>query len=103
MSVLSTLASMVPRPTWPGSTIVTEHDKWHGCAQIKVTGSGSGSPSLIYQILGIYNNSMKLFNGLNLWVDSVDSVEDETLETPVGDDVWAGRALSATGLVPRLL
>jgi hypothetical protein len=33
---------------------------------------------------------MKLFNGLNLWVDSADSIEEDILSTPIGDDAWNG-------------
>lgn len=33
---------------------------------------------------------MRLFNGLNLWTDSVDSVVADILDTPVGDDAWIG-------------
>jgi hypothetical protein len=64
------------------------------CAQIKVTGSGTGSPSLTYKIPGIYNDSMKLFNGLNLWTDSADAIESDILNTPIGDDVWNGSGSS---------
>jgi hypothetical protein len=62
----------------------------YSCAQVKVTGSGNGSPSLTYKIPGTYNDSMKLFNGLNLWVDSADSIEEDILSTPIGDDAWNG-------------
>ncbi|PYH91886.1 hypothetical protein BO71DRAFT_384765 [Aspergillus ellipticus CBS 707.79] len=67
-----------------------EAEFFYSCAQIKVTGSGSGSPSLAYKIPGIYNDSMTLFNGLNLWMDSADAVELDILDTPIGDDVWVG-------------
>ncbi|KAJ5985352.1 hypothetical protein N7499_008369 [Penicillium canescens] len=96
----------IPRNTPAGEYLVrAEHVGLHGaqnneaeifysCAQIKVTGSGNGSPSLTYKIPGIYNDSMKLFNGLNLWTDSADTIESDILNTPIGDDVWNGSGSS---------
>ncbi|PYI16023.1 endoglucanase [Aspergillus violaceofuscus CBS 115571] len=99
---MSQFEFQIPAATPAGEYLVrAEHVGLHGaqaneaeffysCAQIKVTGSGTGSPSLTYQIPGLYNDSMTLFNGLNLWTDSVEKVQLDILETPVGDDVWNG-------------
>lgn len=57
------------------------------CAQIKVTGSGSGSPSKTYKIPGLYDDTMTLFNGLNLWTDSADTVKKDIANTPIGDEI----------------
>ncbi|KAI9935115.1 hypothetical protein ASPWEDRAFT_175837 [Aspergillus wentii DTO 134E9] len=65
-----------------------EAEFFYSCAQVKVTGPGNGSPSKTYHIPGIYNDNMKLFNGLNLWVDSADEVEADINKTPIGDSVW---------------
>ncbi|KAL2855146.1 glycosyl hydrolase family 61-domain-containing protein [Aspergillus pseudodeflectus] len=75
---------------------VDEAEFFYSCAQIKVTGGGNGSPSLTYQIPGIYNNSMTLFNGLNLWVDSAETIELDILDTPIADEVWQGTAEEST-------
>ncbi|RHZ57397.1 lytic polysaccharide monooxygenase auxiliary activity family 9 protein [Aspergillus thermomutatus] len=99
---MSEFEFQIPEATPAGEYLVrAEHVGLHGaqsneaeffysCAQVKVTGSGSGAPSLTYQIPGIYNDSMTLFNGLNLWTDSADEVETDILDTPIGDDVWKG-------------
>lgn len=39
---------------------------------------------------------MKLFNGVNLWVNSADEVESDILDTPIGDDVWSGTGSSSS-------
>ncbi|KAL4739527.1 glycosyl hydrolase family 61-domain-containing protein [Aspergillus similis] len=99
---MSQFEFQIPESTPAGEYLVrAEHVGLHGaqadeaeffysCAQIRVTGSGNGSPSLTYQIPGIYDDTMKLFNGLNLWTDSVDSVAADILDTPIGDDAWTG-------------
>lgn len=77
----------------------TRHIEAHtlcSCAQVKVTGSESGSPSTTYKIPGIYNDNMKLFNGLNLWVNSADEIESDILDTPIGDNVWRGTGSSSS-------
>jgi hypothetical protein len=33
---------------------------------------------------------MTLFNGLNLWTDSVDTVKKDIADTPIGDEIWDG-------------
>lgn len=68
----------------------------YSCAQVKVTGSGNGSPSLTYKIPGLYDDSMKLFNGLNLWVNTADEIEVDISNTPIGDDVWNGSGSSTS-------
>ncbi|OJK00068.1 hypothetical protein ASPACDRAFT_28189 [Aspergillus aculeatus ATCC 16872] len=99
---MSQFEFQIPAATPAGEYLVrAEHIGLHGaqaneaeffysCAQIKVTGSGTGSPSLTYQIPGLYNDTMTLFNGLNLWTDSAEKVQLDFLETPIGDDVWSG-------------
>ncbi|GLB06588.1 hypothetical protein AtubIFM57258_001898 [Aspergillus tubingensis] len=99
---MSEFEFQIPAETPAGEYLVrAEHVGLHGaqaneaeffysCAQVKVTGSGTGSPSLTYQIPGLYNDSMTLFNGLNLWVDSAEKIQTDILETPIGDDVWNG-------------
>ncbi|OJJ68867.1 hypothetical protein ASPBRDRAFT_131816 [Aspergillus brasiliensis CBS 101740] len=99
---MSQFEFQIPAATPPGEYLVrAEHVGLHGaqansaeffysCAQVKVTGSGTGAPTLTYQIPGLYNDSMTLFNGLNLWVDSAEKIELDILETPIGDDVWTG-------------
>jgi hypothetical protein len=59
-------------------------------AQIKVTGSGSGSESTTYKILGLDNDNMTLFNGLNLWKDTAKEIKPDIAQTPIGDEVWTG-------------
>lgn len=62
----------------------------YSCAQVKVTGSGTGSPKTTYKIPGLYNDNMTLFNGLNLWVDKAKDVEADIAQTPIGDEPWTG-------------
>ncbi|GES66677.1 endoglucanase [Aspergillus terreus] len=105
---MSQFEFQIPENTPAGEYLVrAEHVGLHGaqaneaeffysCAQIKVTGSGNGSPSQTYKIPGLYNDNMKLFNGLNLWVDSADAIETDILDTPVGDDVWNGSGSSSS-------
>lgn len=62
----------------------------NSCAQIEVTGGGNGSPSVTYQIPGMYNNDMKLFNGANLWMDSAADIMADIYDTPIGDEAWTG-------------
>lgn len=71
----------------------------YSCAQINVSGSGSGSPDTTYSIPGLYDDSMTLFNGLNIWTDSVDTVKSDIAGTPIGDKVWSG-ASSGDASVP---
>ncbi|KAF7590206.1 hypothetical protein BBP40_003137 [Aspergillus hancockii] len=66
-----------------------EAEFFYSCAQIKVSGSGNGSPSVTYKIPGIYSDSMKLFNGLNLWTNSADEIKGDILKTPIGDNAWS--------------
>ncbi|KAI9041375.1 lytic polysaccharide monooxygenase auxiliary activity family 9 protein [Aspergillus affinis] len=65
-----------------------EAEFFYSCAQVKVSGSGSGSPSTTYQIPGLYNQNMKLFNGANLWMNSADDIKSYIKDTPIGDVVW---------------
>ncbi|RAK79329.1 fungal cellulose binding domain protein [Aspergillus fijiensis CBS 313.89] len=107
---MSQFEFQIPASTPAGEYLVrAEHVGLHGaqsneaeffysCAQIKVTGSGTGSPSLTYQIPGLYNDSMTLFNGLNLWTDSVEKVQLDILETPIGDDVWKGAGSASSSV-----
>lgn len=92
----------IPKDTPPGEYLVrAEHVGLHGaqvneaefyysCAQIKVTGNGSGAPSKTYKIPGLYNDQMTLFNGLNLWVDKAATINKDMDQTPVGDEPWTG-------------
>ncbi|KAH6888176.1 glycosyl hydrolase family 61-domain-containing protein [Thelonectria olida] len=73
-----------------------EAEFFYSCAQVKVTGSGSGSPSITYQIPGIYDDSMTLWNGLNLWTATAEEVQTDILDTPIGDDVWSGGSTSSS-------
>ncbi|KAI0178464.1 glycosyl hydrolase family 61-domain-containing protein [Pestalotiopsis sp. NC0098] len=66
-----------------------EAEFFYSCAQVEVTGSGSGTPSETYQIPGLYNEGMALFNGLNLWTDSASTIQSDIDLTPVGDAVFA--------------
>lgn len=57
------------------------------CAQIKVSGSGTGSPKTTYKVPGIYNDNMTLFNGLNL---TAKDIEADIAQTLIGDEVCTG-------------
>ncbi|KAJ5370216.1 endoglucanase [Penicillium cataractarum] len=92
----------IPEDTPAGEYLVrAEHVGLHGaqgnhaeflysCAQVKVNGSGTGSPSTTYKIRGIYNDNMTLFDGLNLWMDTAKRIEADIAQTPIGDEVWTG-------------
>ncbi|KAI0482382.1 glycosyl hydrolase family 61-domain-containing protein [Xylariaceae sp. FL0804] len=67
-----------------------EAEFFYSCAQVKVTGSGSGTPVVTYKIPGLYTEDMTLFNGLNLWVDDIAAIRADIDETPIGDAVWSG-------------
>ncbi|KAJ5387223.1 hypothetical protein N7509_009764 [Penicillium cosmopolitanum] len=96
---MSQFEFQIPKSTPAGEYLVrAEHVGLHGaqdnqaeffysCAQIKVTGSGSGSPSKTYKIPGLYDDTMTLFNGLNLWTDSADTVKKDIANTPIGDEI----------------
>ncbi|KAH8666140.1 glycosyl hydrolase family 61-domain-containing protein [Ilyonectria robusta] len=73
-----------------------EAEFFYSCAQIKVSGSGTGSPSTTYKIPGIYDDSMTLWNGLNLWTATAEEVKTDILDTPIGDDVWSGSSSSSS-------
>ncbi|PYH44747.1 lytic polysaccharide monooxygenase auxiliary activity family 9 protein, partial [Aspergillus saccharolyticus JOP 1030-1] len=105
---MSQFEFQIPAATPPGEYLVrAEHiglhqshinqaEFFYSCAQIKVTGSGSGSPSLMYKIPGLYNDKMTLFNGLNLWMNSADQIEEDILDTPIGDEVWIGKGSASS-------
>ncbi|PLB51472.1 hypothetical protein P170DRAFT_422482 [Aspergillus steynii IBT 23096] len=96
----SELEFQIPEDTPAGEYLVrAEHVGLHGaheneaeffysCAQVKVSGSGNGSPSETYEIPGLYNDNMKLFNGANLWMNSADELKAYIQDTPIGDAVW---------------
>ncbi|KAJ5432525.1 fungal cellulose binding domain protein [Penicillium daleae] len=65
--------------------------------EIKVTGSGSGSGSTTDKILGLYNDNMTLFNGLNLGKDTAKEIKSDIAQTLIGDEVWTGGSSSASG------
>ncbi|KAH8203309.1 hypothetical protein TruAng_002505 [Truncatella angustata] len=96
--------------TYPGQYLVrAEHVGLHGAqnnaAEIftgfqlrpgQCSESGIGMPSPIYQIPGIYNDTMKFFNGLNLRVDNAATIKADIAKTPIGDAVWNGSSSSSS-------
>ncbi|OJJ98681.1 hypothetical protein ASPACDRAFT_1857178 [Aspergillus aculeatus ATCC 16872] len=74
---------------------------YYSCAQVKVTGNGTGVPSQTYQIPGMYNDRSELFNGLNLWSYSVENVEAAMKNSIVGDEIWNGSSVPSESHVPK--
>ncbi|KAI1849829.1 hypothetical protein JX265_012295 [Neoarthrinium moseri] len=105
---MSQFEFQIPADTPAGEYLVrAEHVGLHGaqnneaeffysCAQIKVSGSGSGTPATTYQIPGIYEDTMTLFNGLNLWTDSASQIKTDIADTPIGDAVFSSSSSSSS-------
>ncbi|KAE8153584.1 glycosyl hydrolase family 61-domain-containing protein [Aspergillus avenaceus] len=73
-----------------------EAEIFYSCAQIKVTGSGTGSPDITYKIPGIYNDTMKIFNGASIYTESASQILSDIKDSPIGDDVWTGGGTFST-------